>query len=100
MTFQQLSSEHHAGHELWITNATGIAVHCMQMGDRSVDVAPTALVSAEAGSAFYVTGLFSYYAAKVPSGGFWPRVSGITPPRTPTLPPLSPAAAALVQPQL
>lgn len=67
VTFQQLSSEHHAGHELWITNASSVSVHCMQTEDRSPDAAPTASVVAELGSVADVTGLFSYYAANVSS---------------------------------
>jgi hypothetical protein len=66
-TFYQLSSEHHAGHELWLTNATNVAVHCMQTEDRSPDAAPTSSVRAEGGSRVIVTGLFSYYAASVAS---------------------------------
>lgn len=65
--FQQLSSEHHAGHELWLVNASRVSVHCMQTEDRSPDAAPTASIFAEAGSEADVTGLFSYYAANVSS---------------------------------
>ena len=67
--FYQLSSEHHAGHELWCSNATRVEVHVMQTEDRSPDAAPTASVRAELGSRVLVTGLFSYYAAAVPSPG-------------------------------
>lgn len=69
VTFSQLSSEHHAGHELWVTNATGVVVHVMQTEDRSPDAAPTSSVLAESGSNVAVSGLFSYYAAKVSSAG-------------------------------
>jgi len=65
--FYQLSSEHHAGHELWLTNATNVTVHVMQTEDRSPDAAPTSSVRAEAGSSLVLTGLFSYYAASVSS---------------------------------
>jgi hypothetical protein len=65
--FYQLSSEHHAGYELWLTNATRVAVHTMQTEDRSPDAAPTSSVRAESGSALVLTGLFSYYAASVSS---------------------------------
>ena len=66
-TFYQLSSEHHYGHELWITNASEVSVHTMQTEDRSPDAAPTASIIAEFGSVVHVTGLFAYYAADVPS---------------------------------
>ena len=69
VTFTQLSSEHHAGHELWVTNATAVAVHVMQTEDRSPDAAPTCSVLAEDASSVVVTGLFSYYAAVVASAG-------------------------------
>ena len=72
VAFQQLSSEHHVGHELWLTNATSVSVHCMQTEDRSPDAAPTASVIAEGGTVADVTGLFSYYAANVSSGECWP----------------------------
>jgi hypothetical protein len=67
--FYQLSSEHHAGHELWVSNATRVEVHVMQTEDRSPDAAPTSSVRAELSSRVLVTGLFSYYAAAVPSPG-------------------------------
>ena len=67
VTFYQLSSEHHAGHELWVSNASRVRVHGMQTEDRSPDAAPTASVLAERGSRVEVTGLFSYYAADVAS---------------------------------
>jgi hypothetical protein len=67
--FYQLSSEHHAGHELWVTNATNVIVHTMQTEDRSPDAAPTASVIVESGSSVLVTGLFSYYAANISSAG-------------------------------
>jgi hypothetical protein len=65
--FTQLSSEHHAGHELWVSNASSVAVHAMQTEDRSPDAAPTCSLLAEAASAVDLTGLFSYYAANVSS---------------------------------
>lgn len=67
VVFYQLSSEHHAGHELWATNATDVRVHCMQTEDRSPDAAPTSSLRAEGGSRVSLTGLFSYYAANVSS---------------------------------
>ena len=67
VTFYQLSSEHHAGHELWLSAATDVHVHVMQTEDRSPDAAPTSSLLAERGSAVDVTGLFSYYAANVSS---------------------------------
>ena len=73
--FTQLSSEHHAGHELWVSNATDVAVHAMQTEDRSPDAAPTCSLLAEAASAVDLTGLFSYYAANVSSAASV-RVSG------------------------
>lgn len=66
-TFYQLSSEHHLGHELWVHNATNVRVHCMQTEDRSPDAAPTSSITLEHGSSAVVTGLWSYYAANVPS---------------------------------
>jgi hypothetical protein len=69
VTFSQLSSEHHAGHELWVSNASDVHVHVMQTEDRSPDAAPTCSLLAEAGSTVDITGLFSYYAANVSSAG-------------------------------
>ena len=62
VVFSQLSSEHHFGHELWVTNATGVVVHGMQTEDRS-DSSPTSSVLLEAGSSAHVVALFSYYTA-------------------------------------
>jgi len=67
VTFYQLSSEHHAAHELWVSNASRVRVHVMQTEDRSPDAAPTMSVLAERGSNVELTGLFSYYAANVGS---------------------------------
>ena len=66
--FLQLSSEHHEGQELLVRNAGSSArVLVMQTEDRSPDAAPTSSVRVEGGAAVEVTGLFSYYAARVPS---------------------------------
>ena len=68
VTFSQLSSEHHLGHELWLVNATNVLVRGMQTEDRG-DSAPTASVRLEAGSAARVQALFSYYIAGQQSPG-------------------------------
>jgi len=68
VVFSQLSSEHHLGHELHVTNATGVVVRGMQTEDRG-DSAPTSSVLLEAGSSAIVQGLFSYYTAGVESPG-------------------------------
>jgi hypothetical protein len=67
--FYQLSTEHHVGHELWISNASDVFIHTMQTEDRSPDAAPTASVIVEGESVVQVTGLFAYYAANIPSLG-------------------------------
>ena len=68
VTFSQLSSEHHLGHELWLVNATGVVVRGMQTEDRG-DSAPTSSVRLEAASAARVQALFSYYIAGTKSPG-------------------------------
>jgi len=66
----QLSSEHHAGHELWVRDAGSSArVLVMQTEDRSPDAAPTSSVLVEGGAHADVVGLFSYYAAALASAG-------------------------------
>jgi hypothetical protein len=66
--FEQLSSEHHQEHELWVSNATNVHVYSMQTEDR-VDSSPTSSISVDTGSSIMITGLFSYYTSNVPSIG-------------------------------
>jgi hypothetical protein len=58
--FSQLSSEHHLGPELWVTNSTGLSVSGMQTESR---VAQTSSVRLEEQSSALITNLFSYHPA-------------------------------------
>lgn len=62
--FSQLSSEHHLGPELWVTNSTGLSIVGMQTESR---VGLTSSVKLAENSSAFITNLFSYHPASSPS---------------------------------